>query len=194
VVNRTTVTLNASWTVSGVRSKVVTGDGASATTLIIPSSASLTGTIDVLNLGTLRLENITLPTLGIIEEGSTINYAQSGTSFIPAGNYHNLTLTGGTKTTSTGTTTVTGNMILDGVTNFNGPVGNSLIVLTGNFTMQNSSTFAASGGGRPRLQMVGEGTQTLSGGTFILNSLETTDDPVTTLNIALSSANLTFNR
>jgi Secretion system C-terminal sorting domain len=187
VVNRASTTLNANWTVSGVRSKVITGDAAAATTLIIPSSAALTGVIDVSDLSTLRLENTVLPTLGIIEEGSTVNFAQSGTSVIPAGTYHNLSVTGGIKTIAAGTTTVTGNMILDGVTGFNGSSGGTSISLTGNFTMQNGAAFAATGF-RPSLEMAGAGTQTLSGGDIRLSLLETVDPSA--LNIVLNNANL----
>jgi hypothetical protein len=192
VTNRASATLDANWTVSGPLSKVITGNGSSATTLIIPTSAALTGIVDLSDLATLRLENTTVPTLGTIEEGSTINYAQSANYEIPAGNtYHNLTITGGTKTIATGNTTVTGNIILDGV-NFTGSgASTAVIALTGNFTMQNGATLGATGI-RPGLVVNGSGTQTLSGGDFRLNYLET-DDQSGALTIALSNANLSLN-
>jgi hypothetical protein len=192
VTNRTTATLDANWSVSGALSKVITGDGSSATTLIIPSSAALTGIVDVADQATLRLENATLPTVGTIEDGSTINFAQSTNYEIPAGGiYHNLTVTGGTKTIATGNTTVTGNIVLDAV-NFTGSgVSIAVIELTGNFTLQNGATLGATGI-RPGLVMNGSGTQTLSGGDFRLNYLET-DDQSGALTIALSNANLSLN-
>jgi hypothetical protein len=190
--NRTSATLDANWAVSGAISKVITGDGSSSTTLIIPPSAALTGVVDVSNLATLRLENATLPTIGIIENGSTINYAQVVNYEVPAfSTYHNLTITGGTKTIEGGSTTITGNFLLDGV-NFTGSgFTEADITLTGDFTMQNGATVGATGI-RPRLVLDGSGTQALSGGDFRLNSLET-DDLSGNRTIVLNNANLLLN-
>lgn len=193
IVNRSSTILNANWTVSGVNSKVILGDGSSPAALILPSTAALTGRIDVSDLATLRLENNTLPTLGTIEPGSTVNFAQTGAFTLPIGTFHNLTITGGAKTLGNGNTSVNGNMVMDAVTSLNGWLGGSgsTIILSGNLTLQNSAAFATSGA-LPALEMVGDGTQTLSGGTIRLRSLQTTNDPVT-LNIILSNASLILN-
>ena len=195
ITNRVSTTLNANWIVSGAGSKVITGNGASATTFTIPISAILTGTVDVTNLATLVLQNNTLPVLGISATGSTVSYEQSGTFSVAEGSYHNLILKGGTKGLGFGNIIVTGNFTLDGVTGFAGisspPFSN--LILSGNFTLQNGAAFATGGSLIDNyiiLQIVGSGTQTLSGGNFQLKLLQTPATPATTLNIALSNANL----
>lgn len=192
LVNRLAATLNANWIVSGVNSKVIVGDGISAASLTIPSSSVLTGVVDVLDLAIVRLENNTLPNFGTLSDGSTVNFAQTGTYTLPIGTFSNLNITGGSKTLGNGNTIVTGNMVLDGVTSLNGWTGgsSSTIILTGNLSLQNGAAFAATGT-LPALEMVGSGTQTLSGGNIRVRSLQTTNDPVN-LNILLSNANLTL--
>ncbi|MEQ1676166.1 MAG: hypothetical protein ABL876_05680, partial [Chitinophagaceae bacterium] len=151
VVNSGSVTLDANWTVSGASSYVVVGDGITPQTLIIPDIAVLTGTVNVSTLGTLRLENSTLPTFGTLATGSTVNYAQTAAGYaVPAGGtYSNLSITNGTKTVSGNTITVNGNLVVDGVTAFNGATSTpfSTINLAGNFTLQNSAAFDPSPGG-----------------------------------------------
>lgn len=194
IANRVTETLDANWTVSGAGAKVVTGNGTGATELIIPSSFTLTGTCDVANNGTLTMQNTTLPTLGIFSSGSTVNFAQAGTSVIPAGTYHNLTLTNGTKTLASGTTTINGNLVVDAVAGFNGSASPfSTVNLAGNFTLQNSAAFEPNptgDGNRLTLICTGSGGQSLAGGDFQLFRLQTPSAPATTLSISLNSANL----
>ncbi len=194
VSNRITETLDANWTVSGGGAKVVVGNGAAPTELIIPTGFSLTGTIDVANLGTLTLQNASLPTMGTFSSGSTVNFAQSGVLVIPAISYYHLILTNGTKTLATGTTTINGNFTLDGVTGFNGAgTPFSTVNLAGNFILLNGSAFdpnPAGDGNRLTLILTGSGTQSLTGGDFQLFRLQTPAAPSTTLNILLSGANL----
>lgn len=194
ITNRSAVTLDANWTVSGSGAKVVTGDGAATTEFTIPATATLTGTLDVANAGTLVLQNATLPTLGTLSTGSTANFAQSGTFVIPQRTYHHLVVTGGTKTLTAGTTTVGGNFTLDGVTGFNGAASPfSTISLAGNFSMINAAAFEPNGTGdanRLTLIMTGTGTQTISGGDLYIFRLQTPNAPANSLNISLTSANL----
>lgn len=194
IANRSTETLDANWTVSGGASKVVVGNGASATELIIPATFALTGTADVANLGVLTLLNATTPTLGTRASGSTVSFAQTGTVVVPSGTYYNLTIKDGNKTLASGTTIVGGNLILDNAADFNGAgTPFSTINLAGNFTMQNGATIEPLGAGDPNrftLILSGSGTQTLSGGDFYLFRLQTPSTPATTLNIVLNNANL----
>lgn len=194
VTNRSSTTLDANWTVSGAGAKVIIGNGASATELIIPSGFVLTGTCDVANNGTLTMQNTTLPTLGTFSSGSTVNFAQAGTSVIPAGTYHNLTLTNGTKTLASGTTTINGNLVVDAVTGFNGSASPfSTVNLFGSFTLQNAAAFEPNptgDGNRLTLICSGSSTQSLVGGDFQLFRLQTPTTPVAGQLINLSSANL----
>lgn len=196
--NSGTVALDANWTVSGFDSKIIVGDGILAQTLIIPATASLAGTIDVSNQGTLQLINTALPTLGILSAGSTVEYAQVSTPYvIPSGNtYHHLKLTNNVKTLASGTVIVNGDFMLDGVSNFNGSGSPfSTISLAGNFSMLNGATFEPNPAGdanRITLSCTGNGTQTLSGGGMLFFRLSTLSTPVTSLNILLNGADLSL--
>jgi len=135
-----------------------------------------------------------MPTIGTLAAGSTVSFGQSSTVAIPAATYSNLYLQNGTKTLSAGTTTVNGNLTLDGVTNFNGAGSPfSTLNLSGNFTMTNGSTFEASPAGdanRLTLVLTGSSAQVLSGGNIELFRLQTLSTPATSLQIILSSANV----
>ena len=191
VANRASTTLDANWTVSGGSSKIVVGNGVAATEFVIPNTFTVTGTTDVANNGTLRLENTTLPTLGALATGSTVNYAQAVAANANAGTYYNLVLTGSTKKLSAGTTTVNGNFTLDNVTDFNGAASPfSTLSLAGNLNMINGSTFETGVTGdanRLTLALTGSGTQTLGDGTIRVFRLQTAAVPVTTLNIQLGA-------
>jgi hypothetical protein len=100
----TNATLTASvpvalgWTISGTLSKLIVGNGTNAVSFTIPATVVYSGIADVKNNGTLVLQNSTLPTLGVLEVNSTVNYNQSGSSTVvlPSANgyYGNLTLQG----------------------------------------------------------------------------------------------------
>lgn len=116
ILNRSVVTLPEPWTVSGIGSKVVVGNGSSYTKFVIPASNSFTGTIDVADQGTLEISNTTLPTFGILAKGSTVLYKNLALT-LPNIAYHNLALIGtGTKTFAGGTYTVNGYLEFDGTT------------------------------------------------------------------------------
>lgn len=191
--NRAAVTLNADWTVSGSGSKVIAGSGLTLE-FTIPPTAALTGTLDVSTSATVVLQHTTLPTLGTLANGSTVNFAQAGAFTVPQRTYHNLTLTGGNKVLAAGTTTIGGNFVLDGVTGFNGAGSPfSTLSLAGDFTMQNSAAFEPNGTGdanRLTLILTGSGAQTISGGDLYVFRLQTPNAPATTLNIFLAAANL----
>jgi len=118
--NRPAATITANWIVTGTSSKIIVGSGSDFT---IPSGFTVTGTVDVAAGGELTLVNTVLPTFGTLAANSTVEYAQTAAINIPnfstdAITYSNLKLSGtGTKTFKSNSTTVTGNLIYDGLTN-----------------------------------------------------------------------------
>lgn len=112
--------LSANWTVSGTASKIVV-DGSNFT---IPSSQTVTGTIDVNAGRTLTLQNPTLPTLGVLNATSTVVYsglAFSGSFMVP-------------------TATTYGNIVFDNTT-VDPASPTQTITFAGNFTLINGSSF-----------------------------------------------------
>ncbi len=198
IANRTATVLDADWVVSGTVSKVVVLSGE---TFIIPTTATLTGLIDVAMTGTLRLENDVLPDLGTMDPyESTVIFAQTTSPYVvPTGTeYWNLVLEGGVKTFASGIITVNKILIVDGVTGLNGSGDPyTTIRLGGDFILQNGAAFAPpTGGDGNRFTLICTGTfwreQTLSGGPFYLFALRVEYDffaPPTKI-ILGSSANL----
>ena len=84
-------TVGAAWTVSGEDSKAVVE---ATWTFTIPSGSAYTGVVDVRNTGTLLLQNTTLPTLGVLEANSTVNYGQTVAANVSAATYGNLEISG----------------------------------------------------------------------------------------------------
>ena len=162
--NGTTATIAAGWTVSGLYSKVVLGDGVNAINYTVPSGFAFTGAIDVSANATLTLQNSTLPTFGTIDPGSTISYEQGVSTVIQAKIYGNLTAKGSTKTFASGNTTVLGNLVADNVTDFDGSASPfSTVNLAGNFTLQNGTAFNPLVTNRLTLVCNGSSVQTLTG-------------------------------
>ncbi len=173
--NRATATIGAAWTVSGSGSKVVVGDGTNAVDFTIPSAFAFTGTADVSNAGELTIENTTLPTLGLLAIGSTIEYKDIALNIPNTTNdaitYRNLKLTGsGVKTFKGSNTDVSGNLTLDNTT-LNGPSASPFgtVRLAGDMTYvgtvtppadANSITLFTNG--------TTAGTQTINGGTSLI--------------------------
>lgn len=121
--NRATATIGANWTVSGASSKVVLGDGSNAVDFIIPSTFSLSGTIDISNQAELTIQNTTLPTFGVLASQSSIEFNNVSITMPNTLSYANLKLSGtGIKTFAGGTTTINGNLTLDN-TEINGGSG-----------------------------------------------------------------------
>ena len=110
--NNATQTIGATWTVSGLGSKVVLGDGTNEVDFIIPSLFAFIGTVDLSANSTITIQNGTIPTFGTIHPASTVVYdgvAQNITQI----NYGNLTLSADGATFAGNTTGVSGNLILD---------------------------------------------------------------------------------
>src|SRR5690606_14428030 len=73
IANRTTATIGNNWTL-GTNAKVIVGEGV---TFSIPSTHSVSGTVDLSNNATIELNNNTLPALGILPDNSTVHYKNS---------------------------------------------------------------------------------------------------------------------
>lgn len=136
IMNQSNATISSAWTVSGFQAKVILGDSSNNIAFTIPSSNAFTGNIDVKYKGNLIMQNNTVPTIGTIETGSTIEYGQSSGITIPnSSNYYNLTFSGsGVKTISSGTTTVNGDFLANN-TSLAYPASASNINLGGNYTL-----------------------------------------------------------
>ena len=158
--------LGGNWTVSGTSSKVILGNGTNPVNFTIPSSFSLTGTIDLSANSTLTIQNTTLPTFGTISSASIVDYdGASGIQNIFPTTYGNLTLSSaGTKTfTGSSITTISGNLLLNN-TILDGPSASPFATLSlgGNLTYQGTVTPPIDGNSIT-LITTGTGTQTISG-------------------------------
>jgi hypothetical protein len=85
------------------------GDGTNAVTFTIPQAYPLTGTVTVLNNGTLNIQNLVNPTLGTLNSGSTVIYSALANQSVVGANYHNLNIRG------TGNKTLAGNATAGGL-------------------------------------------------------------------------------
>ncbi|RYE00558.1 MAG: hypothetical protein EOP50_03580, partial [Sphingobacteriales bacterium] len=84
-------TMSGSWTVSGSGTAIHIGDGTNSVTFT--QTQDITGSVNVKNAATLQIQTATIPTLGTLSTGSTIDYAGSAQA-ITAANYSHLTLSG----------------------------------------------------------------------------------------------------
>ncbi len=179
IISQANANYSGIWDVSNVgnSSRIIVGDGSAAISLtILPGAALVTSAsrIDVLNNATLVIQNNVWPFLNNLATGSTVDFAQTGTTAsdtirFPAISYYNLKLTGGLKYFSGNTTTVRGNLTTNGVLSMNGssPVFSTVNVF-GNVSFLTGSKFESlpSGdGARITLAMNGNVAQTISGGT-----------------------------
>ncbi len=181
VVNQTTATIGGAWDFTATGTRAVVGDGTNPITLIVPAGAAINSNsrIDVSNNAVLQIINNTRPFLNNLATGSTVDFAQTGTTTadtirFPAISYYNLKATGGLKYFSSGTTTVRGNFIADGVVSMNGAGSPfSTVNAFGNLTFTNGTQFESVATGdiaRITLAMNGAAaTQTITGnGTDLL--------------------------
>lgn len=148
IANRTSVVLTANWTISGTDSKVIAGNSIDSITFTIPSAYTYTGTIDVANKGKLEIANTTNPTLGTMQNGSTVVFCSKENQNIPAVSYYNLhTEIGRTKTLSNNTI-VRNKLRIGAITTFNAASYNlcltgeeSIVTLIGTFDPGTSTVY-----------------------------------------------------
>jgi hypothetical protein len=169
IVNNATPTIASNWTVSGLGSRIIVGDGILAVNFTIPVSNSLTGVIDAVNNATITQRNTTNPTFGTLSTGSNVVFDGSASLTIPIGNYYNLSSTndgGATRTLDAVTVGFAGTFtpgsatyITTGSTvSFNGPSSQSIPSFSfNNLSVDNASATLA-------------GTVTVSGATNINQS------------------------
>ncbi len=153
IINQTNANYTGSWNVSvaGNTARVVVGNGTAPLTFTVqPGADSLTGAtrVDILNNGTLVLLNNRRPFLNNLATGSTVSYAQTGTSTtdtirVVTLSYFNLILKDGIKLLSGNTTTVRGDFTVDNVLNFGGPKATPFATLNtlGDLNFINGTTF-----------------------------------------------------
>ncbi len=183
IINQTNANYTGVWNVSatGNTARVVVGNGTAPLTFTVqPGTDSLTGAtrVDILNNATLVLLNNRRPFLNNIANGSTVSYAQTGTTTsdtvrVGALSYFNLILKDGIKLLSGNTTTVRGDLTVDNVLNFNGPKATPFATINafGDINFINGSTFEpqpAGDAGRITLAMNNN-----SGGPQTINAVET---------------------
>ena len=205
-VNQTTATIGGTWDVSGAGDTIIVGNGIVATTLTVPSGIAITALskVSISNLGTLVIANNIRPTLSTLYDGSTVNFAETGTTSadtirIAAISYFNLKLTSGLKYFSGNTTIIRGDLTIDGATGLNGPTVTPFGTINsfGNISIINGAAFEPNPTGdlgRLTLKMNGSiSTQTINGPgvTFLLFRLER--DSTSASNIAIiSGTNITL--
>jgi hypothetical protein len=122
-------------TVTGV---TLTNNGTLTLTTALTGSGTLanTGTLNINFTGTVGITTITATA-----SGNTINYGYAGTQTIYPINYSNLTLSGsGAKTLQTGTTTITGNLTLNGTASTTSVTG---LTIGGTVTLGSGTAFTA---------------------------------------------------
>jgi hypothetical protein len=94
VQNRSSTSLTSSLTISGTDSKLIVGDGITATELTIPSAYTLSSIVDVAANSSLVINSATHPTLGTIADNTTVTYGAAGNQSVQDGTYYNLNLSG----------------------------------------------------------------------------------------------------
>lgn len=132
IINTTSVTTAAPWTVSGTNSKIILGDpSVDAVTLTVASGSGITGTIDIpaalSGSNSLILQDAVQPTFGTLNVASEVHY--------------NAAIVTPIFTTST----VFGKVIIDAPTGQVSWVGNPVIQANGSMTVASGSTLFISG-------------------------------------------------
>ena len=204
IVNQTNANYTGIWDVSnaGNTSHIVVGDGLNPISFtVMPDADSVTqaSRVDIMNNGTLVIANLRKPFINTINVGSTIDFAVTGTSAtdtvrIPSLSYFNLKLTNGLKYLSTGTTTVRGNFIMDGMASFNGATTSvSKLNVMGNVNCLSQSAFDASDAGRISIAMNGNsGTQSFNGNGTEFKLYRIQRDTTTSSDVITLGANTTL--
>ncbi len=136
LVNRS-ASIDASMDVTGSNTKLIVDND-----ITLTINNTLTGQVDINAGATLIVNSLNTPTLGTLAPTSTVTFNGTSNS-IPGASYGNLVLDGttSTKTFSTGTYIINGDMtVADGV-EVNGSTGNATVVnISGNLTLQGTVT------------------------------------------------------
>jgi gliding motility-associated-like protein len=162
--NNATLTIGANWTVSGINSMIIIGDGTNPCTLTIPGALVLTGTTEIASNGTLKVvSTAATPYSGAltVDNGGSYEHARDGGT-IPTATWNsasNCNITGLTASTVGGLTLQTfgnlnysssyalnlaGNLTVAGNLSITGgsiAATTRTISLTGNLTGTNNLSF-----------------------------------------------------
>lgn len=165
--NRTSASLTANFTITGVDSKMIIGNGSTATTLTIPSNYILNAKVDITAFSNLVIINTTNPILGSIADNTTVTYGASADQTVLAATYYNLTLSGtGTKSLQNSTPGFSSvNNILtiaSGITFTNS--GDNVFVYGSSIGLSNAGT--ATGNGKYSYSIVDVNTNISGTGTY----------------------------
>lgn len=156
LVNNTTATLSSPWTIGGTGSILNVGNGVAGINFTANAALSFSGGAQmiVLNTSTLTLQSTTFPasTDVVLNNGSTVNFAQGSTVNIWSTTYDNLTISGGADKNSSGSP------VVNGILNLNGRnlamTNSALLNLTLNGTITGSGALKT---GNSRLTIGGTG-------------------------------------
>ncbi len=169
IVNEVNSGYSGTWDVSALNSKIVVGDGVNPLNFtILPGVDSISSAtkIDISANATLRILNNRIPALNNLAVGSTVDFAQAGTTaadtiWIPRRkDYYNLKLTNGLKYFSKNVpatqatllvTEIKNNLTIDGVVSINGSSEDwhSTVVCSGNVDFLNGAAFEPEATGVP---------------------------------------------
>jgi len=208
IISQANATYSGTWavTAAGNTARVVVGDGiAPINFTILPDADSVTSAtrIDILNNAILTVQNNRRPFFNNIAIGSTIDFAQAGTGTtdtirFPTLSYYHLKLTNGIKYFSNGTTTVRGNLTVDGVVGINGSnttVSKLNIFGNINFTASQSQFEPSPSGDAGRITIGmngGSGSQSINANGNELNIFRLQRDTTTSANVITLGANTTL--
>jgi hypothetical protein len=188
IYNQNSPNMDAPWTVSGVSSKVVLGDGINSCALTIKKTLPFTGNIDLSANSSLILQDLTIPTIGTVNVSSTVSFEQTDSVVVSSLAYGNLNIKNGKKVLPNTTLTVYGNLIFDNVTLDAGSASPfTTILLNGNLTYNGTVTSPPTANSFT-LNCNSNGTQTIfgNGNTVRLFRLQTSG---TATNVVLSNSN-----
>ncbi len=170
-------TIGANWTVSGTNSKVVVS---ALETLNLPAAYTFSGTVDVLDNGTLNIFGTSIPTFGLLEENSNVNYSGvSPVSQTVSGSltvsYGNLKLTGsGIKVIggvfNTAPINVKGQFIIDNTTLDRSLTTFQNINFEKDYTINNGVTYLTGFSTYVNIEARGSNNQIISGNGFPVNA------------------------
>lgn len=162
-----TKSLNSNFLIDNV---TTVGNGTNATQLTIPSSISMTGTVDVMNNAKLLLQNTIYPRLGTLSTGSTVEYnvfTKSIQSTQAGAVYANLIINNSGGVTLGGDNTVTGTLTM---TSGNLELGSNTLTINGNI-IGSGGTFTGSSNSNLTIYGTGTlGTLNFTNGSRILNN------------------------
>ena len=161
IANQSSVSLGSAWTVSGSGSKLTVGDNTNAITFAL--NAALTGTIDAKKSATINVSNASIPTFGVLDPASTVNFKVAGA--IPNALYGNVNLqAAGQYIFPVSTTTIQGNLAVAAGATTAGIANNlSAIRIGGNLSFANTGNpFPANPAQQYSLVFAGGKTHTIS--------------------------------